>query len=600
MKHTSSFSIIKRIMTHTNPMSKIHFAALLLMKLSIGVLESISLAWIAGFASWLINIDEIKKNKIYIIIDKYLPGVIPEAKEDLIVWGTVVLVCLVFIRNLFRLFSIFFSNRFAIHLQTEFGQLIVSKIFNRPYNWYIKQQPSMLIQTFTWRLNIGGFLQQYLGLMSNTIVLSALILTMIIYDSRISIPILCVLSVLSISLFKVVKPILSDLSTEIKNIRKKIFRETATSIHGYKDIKLLGAEKFLIDRLKKRFSTIISLSMRRRLTADTPSLLLEILVYLILGSAVIFMIRIQENALDDILSLFAIMAIASWRIMPLISQVLKQHNSLIMSIPLVEHVLDFLEEEVDEIDTSIEYKNDHFIFESIELSNVCFSYDSNKHKVLNNINFIIHKGEKVGVIGLSGTGKTTLIDLISGLLLPSNGIIKINGMNLNSTLVAEWKNTIGYLPQHPYIFPGSINENIAFGIQPEKQNYKLIEKSLMAVKLGELEKRTSKYKELIESGRNLSGGQAQRLALARLHYINKDFIIIDEGTSALDIETEKYVIDNLLGKDRIQTMIVITHRVDSLARCDRIIWLDNGSIIMDDKSEIVLNAFKSKLQSKIN
>jgi ATP-binding cassette, subfamily B, bacterial PglK len=567
------------------------------MKLSIGILESFTMAWIAGFASWLINIDTIKKNKLYQLIDQYLPGIIPEAKEDLIIWGTVILVSLVVIRNCTQLISIYFSNRFAILLQTELGHTIVSKIFSRPYHWYIKQQPSMLIQTFTWRLNIGGFLQQYLGLMTKTIVLTSLVLTMIIYEPKISIPVLCVLSLLSISLFKIAKPILRKLSTEIKNIRKKIFKETASSIHGYKDIKLIGAERFLTERLKKRFDMIISLSMRRRLTAAAPSLILEIMVYLLLASAVIFMVRIQGNTLDDILALFALMAIASWKIMPLISQLLKQHNSIVMSIPFVEHVLDFLEEEVDETYTGIEQQNNHFMFESLELSKVCFAYNSNEHLVLNDITFNIQKGEKVGVIGFSGTGKTTLIDIISGLLVPGEGNIKINGMDLNETFEAEWKNTIGYLPQHPYIFPGSISENIAFGIQAEEQDHKLIKKSLLAVKLGELEERGSKYEELIESGRNLSGGQAQRLALARLHYINKDFIIIDEGTSALDIETEKYIVDNLLGTDRLQTMIIITHRIDSLARCDRVIWLDQGSIIMDDKSDIVLNAFKSKLKT---
>ena len=223
--------------------------------------------------------------------------------------------------------------------------------------------------------------------------------------------------------------------------------------------------------------------------------------------------------------------------------------------------------------------NDLKFEESVILENISFSYDAEKN-VLSNINLKITKGSKVGIIGASASGKSTLADVIACLLIPDSGSIKIDNKSLDKVSFNQWQNKVSYVSQAIFLNDNTIAENIAFGEIKSDINMERVKMCAHKSQLANaIEKLPHKYNTVIgEKGTKLSGGQKQRLAIARALYRESTFLILDEATSALDHETEKLVMDSIMGLDKDITILIIAHRTTTLAGCDIITELKNGEI----------------------
>tara|TARA_B100001115_G_C15734235_1_gene357832 strand:- start:122 stop:895 length:774 start_codon:yes stop_codon:yes gene_type:complete len=216
----------------------------------------------------------------------------------------------------------------------------------------------------------------------------------------------------------------------------------------------------------------------------------------------------------------------------------------------------------------------------IEIKNLNFSYEEQGNKIIDNLNFKILKGKKIGFIGISGSGKSTILNLIIGLLKPDKGTIEIDGKSIENNL-RNWQNLITYIPQEIYLIDDTIKKNIAFGVEEKEIDENKID---MALKYSESKEFVNNLPKKIDTivgdkGTRLSGGQKQRIGIARALYNLKDIIVIDEGTSSLDVENEKNIIENifLLGKNK--TLLMISHNHETLKSCDELILIENGTIL---------------------
>jgi ABC-type bacteriocin/lantibiotic exporter with double-glycine peptidase domain len=228
-------------------------------------------------------------------------------------------------------------------------------------------------------------------------------------------------------------------------------------------------------------------------------------------------------------------------------------------------------------------------FQSITFKNVCFTYNKKNDFTISNINFEINKGECIGIVGESGSGKSTLMDLLLGLIRPTTGDIIYNNITMDN-FTNETFPHFAYFPQHCFLVDGTISENVALGVDPSKIDYELLEYSLKNVNLLRFTRDLPLGLEtmLSPSGSNLSGGQIQRICLARLFYFNRDVILLDEATSALDTKNESLIIDNLLKFKGDKTIIIITHRHSTVMNCNKIFMLDSGRIIKSGPPKEVL------------
>ena len=218
--------------------------------------------------------------------------------------------------------------------------------------------------------------------------------------------------------------------------------------------------------------------------------------------------------------------------------------------------------------------NDKIVF-----NNISFSYNARDKEILNSVNFIINKGDKVGLIGKTGSGKTTLIDILIGLLIPTSGEIFIDGINLKKN-ITSWRSSVAYVPQNIFLTDSSIAENIAFGIDPNSIDLERLKESAKKAQIKDfIESLPRGYETYVgERGAKLSGGQLQRIGIARALYKQKSIIIFDEATSALDENTEKELIQTINSLGKGTTLIMITHRLSTIKNCNKVLKLEDGRI----------------------
>jgi ATP-binding cassette subfamily B protein/ATP-binding cassette subfamily C protein len=351
---------------------------------------------------------------------------------------------------------------------------------------------------------------------------------------------------------------------------REIHRTIGATFGNIKFIKLKGNEEqilkdFRLSTKKHSHANVLNLTL-----GIMPKNILECIGFSLLAVIIIFNL-LYRNSAENIIPIIAIYALSLYRILPAVHKLLGNLNNILY----LKKSLDIV---YDNINQNIEHEGfEHITFnKSIVIKNLSFKYD-NSNDVLNNISLEIRKGEKVAIIGESGGGKSTLVDLIIGIHKPNSGNIYIDDTLITDANIRSWRSKIGYIPQNIYLFDGTIYDNIVFGMEPNVEQVSRVLK--MANIWDILEKKDGLDTRVGEGGIQLSGGQKQRIGIARALYNNPDVLVLDEATSALDTETETKIMDEIynIGKDK--TLIIIAHRLSTIERCDRKIKIEDGNII---------------------
>ena len=296
-------------------------------------------------------------------------------------------------------------------------------------------------------------------------------------------------------------------------------------------------------------------------------------------AALAYFMSVSEGGINSSLPVLGALALGAQRLLPALQQsysawssILGCRSSLIETVDLLGQKLDFVDE--DCLQSPMVFKS------SISFENVSYSYNQNQPLVIKDISFDIKKGERVGIVGSTGSGKSTLIDLLMGLLMPTQGSIKIDGIELDGANVRGWKKQIGHVPQDIYLSDATIAENVAFGEEASILNKKNVLKALDKSQLLEfIQQKQEKLETFVgERGIKLSGGQRQRIGIARALYKDSQVLVFDEATSALDNRTEKEIISAIEKLDKNLTIIAIAHRLSTLRFCDKILHVEGGRL----------------------
>jgi ATP-binding cassette subfamily B protein len=373
-------------------------------------------------------------------------------------------------------------------------------------------------------------------------------------------------------------------SSEIINKAQNVIVESLRNgLSAIRDIIIDKTQNFYVNIFEK---ASFEKSKKEALIAFiqySPRYIFEGFAIVIIVVFVIFWTSHQAN-INDVFIIFptlAALAIGAQKIIPLLNTLYLNFSIVKSNVAQVADVVEILDEYIIKKKKSelINKKDINFI-NYILFQNISFRYDENQQYILKNVNFKIEKGSKIGIIGKTGEGKSTLLDLIMGLLSPDNGIIKIDDIQLCKDTIDSWQSKIAHVPQNIFLSDNSFLENIAFGVTPEKIN---IEKVKLAAKKSQchdfIMKLDKGYSEIVgERGIKLSGGQIQRLGLARALYKNAEVIIFDEATNSLDYETEKLIIDELNHLDRNLTIIIVAHRLNTLEKCDLIFEIKDKEV----------------------
>jgi ABC-type bacteriocin/lantibiotic exporter with double-glycine peptidase domain len=493
-------------------------------------------------------------------------------------------------------------TRYAAKVSGSFGAKLLQGIVLMPYEWHLKQNSADLVTTFAWRDQIGnGIIRAGLQLGTDFLFVSLLLVTLLLVNPMISIVVICFIGGAACFIFQRIRPGLDRRSQKIKDIAISANKQATQIIHGIKDIKLISSSHYISNLARELHSTALDQAHQILLTR-LPYDLLEFVGFFILCGAIVLMNLVIRSSSATITGTVTLLAVAAWRVLPAINRILMSLSTIRTSLPTASRILEHLilfenqaEQKEDGLKPSaiIEFRS------SIAVSNLSFTYNGGAKRALSGVSFTVEKGETIGIIGPSGAGKSTLVDILIGLLKPSEGEIVVDGVALTGAKISVWMRQIGYVPQTPYIRDDSLSSNVAFGEGPDDVNRELV---LECCRMANVDVFLDQLPEGIdtrigERGVRLSGGQRQRVAIARALYRKSNLIVFDEATSALDTKSEREIqktMENLRGRT---TMIVIAHRLSTVKNCDRILWLEKGRVKMFDKTRNVIQDYVNTHES---
>lgn len=493
----------------------------------------------------------------------------------------VIIVCIVFISLILlsisvRLALAYFSNKIAYGIGADLGVRVFNSIIRRPYRWHIENNSSASIGGITKvYLVVSGYIQPILNIITSSVIFICLT-SLLFYIEPVATGFgLMLCGILYALIAVVVKNLLRRNGSTIAQVNDQRIKELQEALGGIRDLILDSCQEIYTAKFHSLDHRMRMAQASNDFLMTSPRILIEAIFFI--GLSIFVFYGARGGGIQEILPSLAALGMGVQRLMPLTQSIYAGWNSIVAnerSVRDVFELLDFNPPEVTPYD--IRFSNEML------LENASFWYTDDSSKVaLNNVSIRIAKGNIVGIIGATGSGKSTLVDVLMGLIPLRSGIFKVDQIELNDeSKLKSWGSLISHVPQSIYLADCSIAENIAFGVPIDAIDWgklRLAAKSAEALEFIEL--LPDGFMSLIgEKGARLSGGQRQRIGLARALYRNSKVLILDEATSALDSFTESKVIENIVGNFKDLTIIMVAHRFSTLRHTDFVVKIEDGLV----------------------
>jgi ABC-type multidrug transport system fused ATPase/permease subunit len=528
-------------------------------------------------------------HKHEILNQLYLRSGLPSESVFIAVFG-LILILIFYIKGFlsFRVNKYIFY--FSYKQRSQLCQRLMRTYLTAPYSFHLQKNTANLIHNISHETY--GFCNYIMLPILNGTAYGVVILfisLLLIYTSAIASLFILGILLIPIFIYKNARKNLGNWGKELSKAQAATIKTINHGLGGLKETKVIGCEPYFEDEMRHHVECAATAETAAQTFRFFPRLLVEsFLVTFLVGFTSI--VLIYQNNTQNITGILSIFALASIRLIPSINQV----TTSTASLKNYSYVLNKLYLDLKEIEgletTRIDSKSVMPFQERIVLNSVTYHYPNSQEPALKDLSLTIAKGEAIGLIGKSGAGKTTLVDVILGLLELDSGDIQVDGVSIYQDL-RHWQNLIGYIPQTIFLMDDTIEKNIAFGVSEESIDPEKIDKAIRDAQLAELiAELPDGVKTVVgERGVRLSGGQRQRIGIARVLYHEREILVLDEATSALDNETEKLVNESIKSLSGNKTLIIIAHRLSTLEHCDRIYLLEKGKVVKSGKYQEVVN-----------
>ena len=501
-------------------------------------------------------------------------GIYPASKYDLIFILILAIAIVYTFKAVFLTYFSYAENKLLADLRVSLKDKLYSAYLNKPYSFHLNNNSSTLMRNINEVDLVVFVLKSLILLINETIVFLGIFAFIIFYEPKGSLLIILFFSSFGYIFFKKIQDKLSEWGKTrqiTSGLSLKYLQEGFGSI---KDIKILQRSDYLVNAFTKNNKNL-NLSERKEQFIDSlPKLWLEWLVVIAFVLLIFFML-FQEKEFIQIVPLLGLFAAAAYRVTPSLARILNAVQGIIYNRPAVDSV--YKEYSKQNFKENVDKTSSKKIFlnKEVNLQNINFKYSNSSPLILRDINLNIKSGTTIGLIGESGIGKTTLINIILGLIQPTSGSIQVDGVDIFEN-INSWQSRIGYVPQNIYLADDTIKRNIAFALPDEKIDDVLVKKAITNAKLDSLIDNLNEgvNTSVGEFGDKISGGQRQRIAIARALYKDPQILILDECTNSLDIKTEKQIMNEVNSLKGKKTIIMVTHRLSTLENCDRIYKID--------------------------
>jgi len=493
-----------------------------------------------------------------------------------------VLVFLLLVASMaFKALTTYAQIRFALMREYSIGKRLVEGYLHQPYSWFLNRHSAELGKTILSEVStvISNGMLPLITLMAQSMVAVALLILLIIVDPLLALSVGLVLGLAYTGIFAVVSGWLKRLGQAGIKANQERFTAVSEAFGAAKEVKVGGLEQAYIERFAKPAEIFAKGQANASVIAQLPRFALEATAF---GGMllVILYLMVKSGSFAAALPIIALYAFAGYRLMPALQQIYGAFTQLRFAGP----ALGALYKDLISLQASNAqhgHSSPLVLTEAIQLNQVSYRYPNTPQYALKSVDLSISAHSKVGFVGATGSGKTTTVDVILGLLEPQKGALKIDGQPITAVNRRQWQRAIGYVPQHIYLADDSVAANIAFGVNPEDIDQQAVERAAKIANLHEFVSNdmSQGYATTVgERGVRLSGGQRQRIGIARALYHDPQILILDEATSALDNLTEQAVMEAVNNLGHNITIILIAHRLSTVRQCDQIYLLEQGEV----------------------
>lgn len=578
---------IKKLLFLLTPLERKNAAKLLVMILVMALMDTIGVASILPFMAVLTTPTIIETN---VIINKMYQASnifgVNDTQQFLFALGILVFLILVF-SLIFKGFTTYVQVRFIQMREYSVGKRLVQGYLHQPYSWFLNRNSAELGKNILSEVAhvIGTGLRPLIELIAKSMVAIALIALLVIADPK-----LAIIVGLSIGgsyglIFHIIRHYLKRIGKDRLKTNEMRFTSVSEAFGASKEVKVGGLEQTYIQYFSNAAKTYASTQASSQAINQIPRFFLEAIGF---GGILLIILHMmaKSGSFNDSLPIISLYVFAGYRLMPAVQQIYVSFARLTFIGPS----LDKLYNEIKNLKPPKEDINQDALSlqKTIELKNVYYNYPNSVRTALKNININISAKSTVGLVGTTGSGKTTTVDIILGLLESQSGTLEIDGQVITKHNQRSWQRSIGYVPQHIYLSDNTVSANIAFGVESSEIDQYAVEKASKIANLHKfvVNELSEQYQTTIgERGIRLSGGQRQRIGIARALYHGPKVLILDEATSALDNQTEKIVMDAVNNLSKDITIILIAHRLSTVKKCDKIFVLEKGEIKNEGKFE---------------
>lgn len=500
--------------------------------------------------------------------------------------GVMIIILLIYIiKTAFLIFLAWMQAGFAQGVRAEVSQKLFSTYFYQPYIFHLGRNSAQLIRNLTTEVRqFMAALLHLLTLIAELFMVSGLVILLLLIEPVGTLVTSSVLLIVGVSYHRVTRSFSQQWGERRQYHEGMMVQRIQEGLGGIKEAILAAKEESFLAQYSIHNYGSARVGRYQNILNATPRLMLELIAILGLSLFVMTLVA-RDMTVNEFIPVVGVFVVAAVRLMPSMNRILVSLQGLRYSVSAIFLLSEELKQLSVDGNTGECNAGDLKIIKNIELEDVSYVYPGTNRKVLNNVSLRILRGETIGIIGGTGEGKSTLVDLLIGLLTPTSGRVLVNDLEVG-TCRRSWQSNIGYVPQHIFLVDSTLRKNIAFGLSDDEIDEDRVSN---AVRLAQLESFVASLPEGLsahvgERGLKLSGGQRQRIGIARALYNDPDVLVFDESTSALDIRTESEVIDSIVNIQESKTVIMITHRLATLKSCEKIYEISNGSIHLQSQS----------------
>lgn len=590
----------KKVLALLSPQERRRGALVMIMVVVMAITETVGVAAVMPFLSVMGNPEAVEDTPY--LLATYNAFAFESKQTFLTVLG-IGAFGIVLLSAAVRIVTTYAINRYAQMRRHSVGERLLETYLRQPYAFFLNRHSGDMAKSILSEVDqlVGQVIKPGFDAIAYTVVALAIVLFLIIQDPWLALAVGVVIGGSYLLIFGVVQKHLAKIGKERATANKERFTAAGEALGGIKDIKLLGREQAYLTRFRPSSARFSRHQATNATLSEVPRYFIEAIG---VGGVILLALFLMasRDSVGQALPVLGLYAFAGYKLLPAAQRIYQGFAKLRFGAAAVDEIYADLNER-EALAEIRNLPNDRLeATKAIVLNNLSFTYPGTKSTALKNIDLTVPVGSAIGLVGGTGAGKTTLVDLTLGLLRPTEGQLEVDDTPITDKNLRQWQASLGYVPQDIFLVDATVAENIALGIPKTKIDHAKVEECARMAQVHEfiMNQMPQQYEtEVGERGVRLSGGQRQRIGIARALYHDPAILVFDEATSALDNATEKAVMDAVNALSHDKTIIMIAHRLSTVKKCDQIVLLEQGAINAKGTYDELLNKSQSFKQMAI-